>query len=92
MQEKVSIMGVWCGLKNLSLGITVRHHSASLVMPISDPRDRFFYPHHTPMKDTYYLTLTTCTFHTFDVLKGWITFDIVEIYSPIHLEPTTSVS
>ena len=38
---------------NLSLGITVRHHSASLVMPISDPRDRFFYPHHTPMKDTY---------------------------------------
>ena len=53
MQEKVSIMGVWCGQKNLSLGITVRHHSASLVMPISDPRDRFFYPHHTPMKDTY---------------------------------------
>ena len=24
-------------------------------MPISDPRDRFFYPHHTPMKDTYCL-------------------------------------
>ena len=24
-------------------------------MPISDPRDRFFYPHHTPMKDTYSL-------------------------------------
>ena len=23
------------------------------MMPISDPRDRFFYPHHTPMKDTY---------------------------------------
>ena len=23
-------------------------------MPISDPRDRFFYPHHTPMKDTYF--------------------------------------
>ena len=22
-------------------------------MPISDPRDRFFYPHHTHMKDTY---------------------------------------
>ena len=41
--------------KNLSLGITVRHHSASLVMPISDPRDRFFYPHHTPMKDTHYI-------------------------------------
>ena len=24
-------------------------------MPISDPRDRFFYPHHTPMIDTYCL-------------------------------------
>ena len=24
-------------------------------MPISDPRDRFFYPYHTPMKDTYNL-------------------------------------
>ena len=23
------------------------------MMPISDPRDRFFYPHHTLMKDTY---------------------------------------
>ena len=52
-QEKLSIIGVWCGQENLSLGITVRHHSASLVMPISDPRDRFFYPYHTPMKDTY---------------------------------------
>ena len=26
-----------------------------LVMPISDPRDRFFYPHHTPMQDSYSL-------------------------------------
>ena len=48
-------MGVWCGQKNLSLEITVRHHLASLVMPISDPRDRFFYPQHTPMTDIYYL-------------------------------------
>ena len=23
-------------------------------MPISDPHDRFFYPYHTPMIDTYY--------------------------------------
>ena len=53
MHEKVSIMGVCFGWKNLSLGVTVRHHSASLVMPISDPHDRFFDPHHTPMKDTY---------------------------------------
>ena len=55
MQERVSIMDVWCGYKNSSLGITVRHHSASLVMLISDPRDRFLYPHHTSMKDTYNL-------------------------------------
>ena len=26
------------------------------MMPISDPRDRFFYLHHTPMKDTCNLT------------------------------------
>ena len=25
-------------------------------MPISDPRDRFFHPHHTHMKDTYILS------------------------------------
>ena len=57
MQEKLSTMDVWYGWKNPLLGITVRHHSASLVMPISDPRDRFFYPHHTPMKDIYNLIL-----------------------------------
>ena len=39
--------------KNPSLGITVRHHEASLVMPNSDPRDRFFNPHDTPTKATY---------------------------------------
>ena len=44
---------------NPSLGITVLHHSASLVMPISDRRDRFFYPHHTPMKDTHNLSLAS---------------------------------
>ena len=36
-----------------SLGINIRHHSASLLKPISDPRDIFFYPHNRPMKDTY---------------------------------------
>ena len=42
MQEKVSIMGVYAvDRKKPSLGITVRHHTASLVKPISDPRDRF---------------------------------------------------
>ena len=38
--------------------VTRDHCSASLGMPISDPRDRFFYPHHTPMKDTYNLKQT----------------------------------
>ena len=32
MQEKESIMVVWCKLKVPSLRITVRHHSASLAM------------------------------------------------------------
>ena len=50
-----------CKKKYLSLAFGVDrkiYHSGSLfgiVMPISDPRDRFFYPHHTPMKDTYFL-------------------------------------
>ena len=39
MQEKDSIMAVRCELKIPSLGITVRHHSASLVMPNIYPRD-----------------------------------------------------
>ena len=42
MQEKESIMVVRCELKIPSLGITVRHHSASLVMPNSYPRDGIF--------------------------------------------------
>ena len=39
--------------------VTRDHCSASLGKPISDPRDRFFYPHHTPMIDTYFLTYET---------------------------------
>ena len=39
MQEKESIMVVWCKLKILSLRITVRHHSASLAMLNSYPHD-----------------------------------------------------
>ena len=42
--------------KNPSLVITVCHHSASLVMPIGDPRDGFFYPTLTLMMDTYILS------------------------------------
>ena len=44
MQEKESIMVVWCKLKVPSLRITVRHHSASLAMLISYRRDRIFNP------------------------------------------------
>ena len=36
-----------------TLGITVCHHSASLIMQIGDPRDRFFYPNLTLMVDSY---------------------------------------
>ena len=43
-EEKESISRVGCERKNLSLRITQCHHSASLVMPIGDPPDRFFYP------------------------------------------------
>ena len=51
MQEKESIMAVWCELKIPSLGITVRHHSASLVLP--NPRDEIFNSHLTIIKDSY---------------------------------------
>ena len=50
MQEKESIMVVRCELKIPSLEITNRHHSASLVMPNSYPRDRIFNPHLTTIK------------------------------------------
>ena len=33
--------------------VTDRHHEACRVMPNSDPSDRFFYPHHTHMIDTF---------------------------------------
>ena len=33
--------------------ITIWHHSASLVMPIGDPWDGFFYPTLTRMMDSY---------------------------------------
>ena len=39
--------------KNTSLGITVCHHSASLVMPNGDPRHGVFYPTLTLMIDSY---------------------------------------
>ena len=47
------IMVVRCELKIPSLGITVRHHSASLLMPNSYPRDGIFNQHLTIIKDSY---------------------------------------
>ena len=41
-----------CGWINQSLGISVQHHEASFLMPKSGPRDRFFYPHLTFMKNS----------------------------------------
>ena len=56
-QEKESIIRMRVGQKNLSLGIPVCHHSASLVMPNGDPGDGFFYPTLTLMIDSYILCL-----------------------------------
>ena len=47
------------GMENLSLLITVCHHSASLVMPIGDPRAGLFYPTLILMMDSYILTKVT---------------------------------
>ena len=50
---------VHVGKENLTRGVGIStrdkacHDFASLVMPICDPRDRFFYPHHTPMIDIF---------------------------------------
>ena len=49
------------GLKNPSLMITACHHSASLVMPNSDPKDGFLYLTLILMMDSY--TLDTEGFH-----------------------------
>ena len=53
MQEKESITVVRCELKIPPLGITVRHHSASLMMPNSYLRDGIFNQHLTIIKDSY---------------------------------------
>ena len=59
MQEKKYIMVVRCELKIPSLGITVRHHSAGLMMPNSYPRDGIFNHHLTIIKDSYILLATS---------------------------------
>ena len=55
IQEKKSIMGVRGRVKNPFLGITVRHQSASIVVPNSYPRNGFFSVHLALMKDSYNL-------------------------------------
>ena len=48
-QEKESIIRVRVGIE------PVCHYLASLVMPISDPQEGFFYPTFTLMMDSYIL-------------------------------------
>ena len=50
-KKSLSLVMVW--IEKSPLGNAVCHHFAGLVMPISDPDDRFFYPHHIPIEDTY---------------------------------------
>ena len=58
MQENESVMIVQCELKIPSLGITVWHHLASLVMPNSYPCYETFNHHLTTIKDSYSLKYT----------------------------------
>ena len=53
MQENESIMVVQCELRIPSLGMTVQHHTASLVMLNNYPRDRILSPHLKTIKDSY---------------------------------------
>ena len=57
--------------KNPSLAATVWHHSASLVMPDSDPWDRFFYTPLTPMIYSYILhqSIILCCGYSLDLLQ-----------------------
>ena len=50
MQEKESVMVVQFEMKFASLGITVRHHTASLLMSNSYPCDGIFNPTSWPLK------------------------------------------
>ena len=50
--------------------VTQDHCLASLLIPVSDPRDRFFYPHHTPMKDTYNIITQPITVLSYLVQEG----------------------
>ena len=51
--------------------ITVCHHSASLVIPNGDPRDGFFYPTLTLMKDSYTFLIISKLYECNQVLFIW---------------------
>ena len=53
MQEKESVIVIWCELKILSLRITVQHHLASLMMQNSYFHDGIFKTNLTTSKDSY---------------------------------------
>ena len=68
--------------------VTRDHSSTSLgkpCVPISDPRDRYFYPRHTPMKDTYSLAHGLRQF-TRDVKNDVRTLDLRSdvIFAPLR--------
>ena len=66
--------------KNLSLTITVCHHSASLVMPIGDARDGFFYPTLTLIMDSYIHMLVIIIFqHHPDHTKGMMLWGEINV-------------
>ena len=64
MSKKKSIIPVRVGQKTLSLGITVFHHSASLVMPNGDPLDDFLYL-------TLTLTIGSYIFDLSSNIRAW---------------------
>ena len=59
MQEKESIICVRYGWTNLSLESLFGITRLSLVMPFSDPWDRFVHPYLTPMSDSYIIHMDT---------------------------------
>ena len=60
VRKKNIVYRVRVGKKNPSHAITVCHHSASLVIPIGDPRGGFSYPILTLLMDSYNIFPRTC--------------------------------
>ena len=79
-------MVLWCELKILLLGITVRHHSASLVMPNSYPCGGIFNPHLTTIKDSYHKkpsrknTVICLVFSFLHVCFGLLLYLLISIF------------